>query len=1286
MILQSLYIGVFKNLTMADKVKIISFNCRGLRKPKKRAKIMCWAKNKKFDIMALQESHYLKGDEEVWNKDWDGLIIGSEWNNDSRGVCFLINKNLDYKIKEQYLDNQGRWIALLITIKNLDYAIGNYYGPNDDKPRDLSLFLDTIDSLECPNTILMGDFNFVFNTKIDKMGGNNTTNSKCRDHLIRWMNDNNNIDIWRTRNPNERKYTWVSNTKPPIFCRLDFFIISNHLAGKTTECNIVPGLCSDHSCITIGILNTKSSRGRGLWKFNNSLLNEKGFKNNIIETINNTAADNKGCNDRLMWDTIKCTIRGKCIQFSSRLAKQKRDILKELSEEVNDIENNLIEAASKDHNEIAIDAIEHQLKNKKGELENLVDTQVQGAAIRSRAQWFAEGDKPSIFFLNLEKSRAIRKTVTKLKLEDGREITTDKDILTEESKFYGELYKSKSANKHTSPIRKEIMNLDSPKLDKSDIPPLEEEITEEEIENIIKNSKKNKSPGSDGLTTEFYLAFWPYIKKYLLAAYKEALNEGELSISQKRGIITLIPKEQKDPLILKNWRPITLLNHDYKYLAKCLGDRIKNIIPSIVSPDQTGFVNGRVIGTNILRTQDLISHCRDNHLNGVMINIDFEKAFDSIEWEFIWEAMEFFHFPKKYICWIKCLYQNIETAIINNGHLSTFFKPSRGVRQGCPLSPSIFVIAIELLSLYMKHSKLLEGIQSPDNNNYLISQFADDTSIAVINKPGCLDTIFKILNEFSEISGLKINIEKSEIMMLGICTLWDIPKQYRGIVKDEVKSLGIWISNNTNSMVKKNYELCRAKITHNISVWKRRKMSLAGKISIIKTMLTSQLVYCMTVLPSPAKDFWKAVEKELYEFIADSKTEKIKRSTLIAPYHLGGFNMIDITSQNMAIKASWIVRLWHNAGTWKDRALYQIPIVDFRYLIQCNLAPKDIPKEMCIDPFWDEVWKAWCHFNFQENIEDPEVIYHQSLWYNSLIRVNNKICIYRRWIDAGIMWISNITKEQGNCMFLKHNELEQKYSMTIPFTEYYGLIKSIPKEWHIKLSMSKTEDIEDYNIENLWEKVEDAKRPSKLIYNACIAGKLEKPSKPIQRWNDTLGENLEADTYIESVENTRKITINNKLRSFNYNFLMRNVSYGGRLYKLLIADTPQCQLCNIEETLLHMYWECPNTQRLWERLKSKLEEEVGIYLPNNNPTSYLFNIYPEQHPINYSPEEDYVIRITCLLTKHFINRQKCLGGMRSIEGLEIYIKQMFKTEEYLAQQKGTVYKISPLWKQLANAL
>jgi exonuclease III len=206
---------------MDNKLKIISFNVKGLKGPKKRTKVLNWLSKKNIDIVLLQESHYEKKDKQSWKEEWKGDIYSSVGDNRSRGCTILINKNLQYKKISEHKDQEGRWIKLSIEINRIVYDIFNYYGPNQDETRHLEEMLKITDTNNINHTIIGGDFNFVYDLDKDKLGGNRSTNFKCRETMVKWQKENNMLDAWRERNPNQRKYTWVSNTKPRIYCRLD---------------------------------------------------------------------------------------------------------------------------------------------------------------------------------------------------------------------------------------------------------------------------------------------------------------------------------------------------------------------------------------------------------------------------------------------------------------------------------------------------------------------------------------------------------------------------------------------------------------------------------------------------------------------------------------------------------------------------------------------------------------------------------------------------------------------------------------------------------------------------------------------------------------------------------------------------------------------------------------------------------------------------------------------------------------------------------------------------------
>ena len=242
----------------------------------------------------------------------------------------------------------------------------------------------------------------------------------------------------------------------------------------------------------------------------------------------------------------------------------------------------------------------------------------------------------------------------------------------------------------------------------------------------------------------------------LLNSYNEAFHKGKLSVSQRRGIISLIPKEDNDLSELTSWRPITLLNVDYKILAKTIAKRIEPFLPKLIHSDQTGFIKDRYIGQNIRLLSDLMEYTDAKKISGIFLFVDFEKAFDSIEWSFINNTLELFNFGASIRKWFSVLYNGGETAVMNAGYMTDYFQISRGVRQGCPLSPFLFILAVELLASKIRQAQDCKGIPLPNHQEVKISQFADDTTL-IMSDTNSLKFALQTVDNFGTVSGLKLN-------------------------------------------------------------------------------------------------------------------------------------------------------------------------------------------------------------------------------------------------------------------------------------------------------------------------------------------------------------------------------------------------------------------------------------------------------------------------------------------------------------------------------------------------
>ena len=236
-------------------------------------------------------------------------------------------------------------------------------------------------------------------------------------------------------------------------------------------------------------------------------------------------------------------------------------------------------------------------------------------------------------------------------------------------------------------------------------------LTIDECEKILGSFQTGKTPGNDGIPIEFYKTFWPLIGTLMTDSFNEAYDNKEMSSSQKQAIITLIDKKGKDRIFSENWRPISLTNVDAKILSKVIAARIIPVLPKIINSTQTGYVKGTFIGEAARSILDVMDYTKKQNIPGILLFIDFEKAFDSHDWNFMLRSLNVFGFGPSVIRWIETLYTNISSCVLNNGLCSPYFEVQRGVRQGDPLSPYLFIIAAEILAIAIQTNKDIHGLQ-----------------------------------------------------------------------------------------------------------------------------------------------------------------------------------------------------------------------------------------------------------------------------------------------------------------------------------------------------------------------------------------------------------------------------------------------------------------------------------------------------------------------------------------------------------------------------------------------
>ena len=245
-----------------------------------------------------------------------------------------------------------------------------------------------------------------------------------------------------------------------------------------------------------------------------------------------------------------------------------------------------------------------------------------------------------------------------------------------------------------------------------------------------------------------------------------------------KHVLPLSQKKGKDPIECASYRPVSLLNVDAKILAKVLASRLENILPSIISEDQTGFVKKRQPYFNIRRLFNII-YSPSNTVPECVLSLDAEKAFDRVEWTYLFTVLQKFDLGPCFINWVKLLYSSPTASVLTNSQKSQPFNLQRGTRQGCPLSPLLFNLALEPLAIALRNSPDISGIWRR-GVEHKVSLYADDLLVFMSNPATSLPPTLSLLTQFSQFSGYKLNLHKSELfpvngMALTSAELSDLP-------------------------------------------------------------------------------------------------------------------------------------------------------------------------------------------------------------------------------------------------------------------------------------------------------------------------------------------------------------------------------------------------------------------------------------------------------------------------------------------------------------------------------
>ncbi|KAL3819736.1 hypothetical protein ACJIZ3_005641 [Penstemon smallii] len=522
-------------------------------------------------------------------------------------------------------------------------------------------------------------------------------------------------------------------------------------------------------------------------------------------------------------------------------------------------------------------------KDLKSELEDLLDKEDLMWRQRSKVHWLKEGDKNTRFFHAKASARNRTNTIEGLRDSYGMWCSELVDIERVVVQYFGDIFTSSQPSAEDI---KAITNALDRKVDERMNQRLLQRYTAEEVTFALSLMHPLKSPGPNGLPVLFYQKFWNIIKNDVISATLDFLNNQNFHEDSNFTHVVLIPK-CKSPTSITQFRPISLCNVIYKLSSKVIVNRLKPIMNSIISESQSAFVPSRLITDNVLAAFE-VSHFMKNEKKGkvghMSLKLDMSKAYDRVEWNFIKESMLTLGFDENFVKLIMTCITTVSYSFLINGEERGFVKPERGIRQGDPLSPYLFLFCAESLSALIKreemhnHFKGISICQGAPFVSHLL--FADDTLIFTEATGEAAKTIKSVLENYGKASGQEINFEKSSIVFSRNTNEVDILRvqSYLPMTIEEKHDKYLGLPMITGKSKKAVFGYIRDRIWERVEGWKEKILSLAGKEILIKAVLQAIPTYVMGCFKLPktfiheiesiiANYWWNAKEKRKIHWI-----------------------------------------------------------------------------------------------------------------------------------------------------------------------------------------------------------------------------------------------------------------------------------------------------------------------------------------------------------------------------------------------------------------------------------
>ena len=895
--------------------KVAMWNCGGLRAstattPDKIIKLQQTIGNK-FDVLVLLETHHRDKESipmEINRYSPHYTIVHTPVPEGEQSTGVIILVHTDYVLLRSQTLIAGRLLNINIQHRSSkkEYNLSAIYAyPN--RVFYKSKAVDVVDKLlaaHAPhdNNIILGDFNFV-DCDVDKGGGMNNRDKAIWPIWQNLLHQLNLQDPYRKHKPKQLQYSFVNASGRSRIDRV--YVNDEHSQLITQQKYTHTAFYLAHKIFTFTVKGT-NPKGPAYWKLNTDILHDRLFKQMIQETVDNMNEMNLTTPSE-WWLLFIAVSRSKATSYSADKRQVQRNLKTHLQTQLEPLERIPVAQYTDNHK------AQHAHYTEQFKL--LECAEIEGHKRRIKgAPRYEQGEPNIAFFAKLEAKHAARKMFSQLQDSEGVVKNQNVELLHIAHKFYSDLF----TPVHTdSKVQDRLLRNITTRVTPEHRLSLDAPLTIEELTKAITTMPLEKSPGLDGLPIEFYITFWHLLDDRYLD-YLQEVQQTNFPSSKNTSLISLFYKDKGEVTDLANYRPISLLNVDVKILTKVLANRLQRILPHIIHKTQTA-VYGRHIDSTVHLIRDLIDVINSQDDEAALLFLDQEKAFDRVDHRFLFKTMAAFGIGETFISWVRTIYSNALSKVDVNGFFTAPILLRRGVRQGCPLSPLLYVLIIEVLALQLRANPNIVGF-TVGGEKILSAHYVDD-AVIVIKQNRCFKEVYKDLCEYPEASGAKVNYKKTKGLWLGN---WrnrsDEPLPDVTWTNGNVEYLGIFVGNNAPDVA--TFDEVIPKIKKSLNYWKQFRIRCIGRARVTAMFHTSLLWYAAKFYPIPLK-VQTDLQADIFTYV-----NYPRKQTTVAQKEMhkltadGGIKLVDIKTKSATSKVKWLLDVTTDPHLSLNKLLY----------------------------------------------------------------------------------------------------------------------------------------------------------------------------------------------------------------------------------------------------------------------------------------------------------------------------------------------------------------------------